>query len=207
MSENTCGARTRAGTPCRHPAGWGTDHVGEGRCKLHGGSSLRGVQHPNFIDGRHSKHFDPSDVIGFDEWRASLGAELDFEDQVLFRVFIASRITVDDEGRLQPVQVMTRSGPVDFTPDPKYLLDCADTVGRIFERLRQAREGRTVNVRFADEEVRRLLDAVGRAIGRHVHDSQEREALFAEIEAAVATWTAAAGLHAATSIDEGDEDE
>ena len=34
-----CGAKTRAGTPCRRPAGWGTDHAGEGRCKLHGGKS------------------------------------------------------------------------------------------------------------------------------------------------------------------------
>jgi hypothetical protein len=33
-----CGAdgRTR---PCLLPAGWGTDHVGVGRCKLHGGST------------------------------------------------------------------------------------------------------------------------------------------------------------------------
>lgn len=34
-----CGANTRAGTPCKRPAGWGTNHVGEGRCKLHGGKS------------------------------------------------------------------------------------------------------------------------------------------------------------------------
>src|SRR5690625_1385431 len=34
-----CGAKTRAGTPCRRPAGWGTDHPREGRCKLHGGRS------------------------------------------------------------------------------------------------------------------------------------------------------------------------
>lgn len=34
-----CGAKTRAGTPCKRPAGWGTNHVGEGRCKLHGGKS------------------------------------------------------------------------------------------------------------------------------------------------------------------------
>lgn len=34
-----CGAKTRAGTPCKRPAGWGTDHVGTGRCKLHGGKS------------------------------------------------------------------------------------------------------------------------------------------------------------------------
>lgn len=34
-----CGAKTREGTPCKQRAGWGTDHVGEGRCKLHGGKS------------------------------------------------------------------------------------------------------------------------------------------------------------------------
>ena len=37
--KNICGAKTRAGTPCQQPAGWGTSHVGEGRCKLHGGKS------------------------------------------------------------------------------------------------------------------------------------------------------------------------
>ncbi len=36
---NICGAKTRAGTPCRRPAGWGTNHPGSGRCKLHGGCS------------------------------------------------------------------------------------------------------------------------------------------------------------------------
>ena len=34
-----CGGRTRAGGSCQRPAGWGTDHVGIGRCKLHGGST------------------------------------------------------------------------------------------------------------------------------------------------------------------------
>lgn len=34
-----CGAKTRAGTPCQQKAGWGTEHVGTGRCKLHGGKS------------------------------------------------------------------------------------------------------------------------------------------------------------------------
>lgn len=35
----TCDARTRSGTACQRPAGWGTDHAGTGRCKLHGGGS------------------------------------------------------------------------------------------------------------------------------------------------------------------------
>jgi hypothetical protein len=34
-----CHAKTRAGGRCKKPSGWGTDHVGTGRCKLHGGST------------------------------------------------------------------------------------------------------------------------------------------------------------------------
>src|SRR5437899_2401968 len=38
-----CGARKRqARGTCRRPAGWGTDHAGIGRCKLHGGSTRTG---------------------------------------------------------------------------------------------------------------------------------------------------------------------
>ncbi len=40
-----CGAKTRAGTPCQRPRGWGTDHPDSGRCKLHGGSSPSGRKH------------------------------------------------------------------------------------------------------------------------------------------------------------------
>ncbi|MDU8998201.1 hypothetical protein [Streptomyces mirabilis] len=35
-----CGAKKRQGEgSCTQPAGWGTDHPGTGRCKLHGGST------------------------------------------------------------------------------------------------------------------------------------------------------------------------
>ena len=35
-----CGAKKRQGDGnCRRPAGWGTDHAGRGRCKLHGGKA------------------------------------------------------------------------------------------------------------------------------------------------------------------------
>lgn len=37
--EGTCGARNRSGGYCRKPLGAGTTHVGQGRCKLHGGAS------------------------------------------------------------------------------------------------------------------------------------------------------------------------
>lgn len=43
-----CGAKTRSGGTCKHPAGFKTDHLGEGRCWLHGGRSP--IKH-----GRYSK--------------------------------------------------------------------------------------------------------------------------------------------------------
>ncbi len=39
LAKPKCEATTRAGGKCGRPAGWGTDHVGRGRCKLHGGST------------------------------------------------------------------------------------------------------------------------------------------------------------------------
>lgn len=37
-----CGARTRGGGKCKRRAGFGTDHLGYGRCKSHGGCTASG---------------------------------------------------------------------------------------------------------------------------------------------------------------------
>ena len=40
MTDKHCGAKKRQGSGhCRRPKGWGTDHVGIGACKLHGGTT------------------------------------------------------------------------------------------------------------------------------------------------------------------------
>lgn len=59
-----CGAKTRAGTPCRRPAGWGTNHVGEGRCKLHGGKST-GAPKGNQNSKKHGlfSRYIPADTL------------------------------------------------------------------------------------------------------------------------------------------------
>ena len=56
-----CGAKTRQGTPCELPAGWGTDHAGVGRCKLHGGATPRGADSPHYKHGLHSRYL-PAEV-------------------------------------------------------------------------------------------------------------------------------------------------
>ncbi len=42
-TDDRCGAKTRAGTPCAARRGWGTNHVGFGKCRLHGGTSPSGT--------------------------------------------------------------------------------------------------------------------------------------------------------------------
>jgi hypothetical protein len=41
-----CAAKNRRGKLCAKGAGWGTDHPGHGRCKLHGGASP--IKHGRF---------------------------------------------------------------------------------------------------------------------------------------------------------------
>jgi hypothetical protein len=48
--------RQGSGELCTRPAGWGTQHVGTGPCKLHGGNALKGIAHPNFQDKGFSKY-------------------------------------------------------------------------------------------------------------------------------------------------------
>jgi hypothetical protein len=61
MTETTCGAENRNGDPCELPAGWGTDHNGEGRCKFHGGRNGRGRDANGFKHGLFSDYLDAED--------------------------------------------------------------------------------------------------------------------------------------------------
>ncbi len=46
MTDGLCGAQKTDGSgTCRHRAGWGTDHVGYGQCRKHGGATRNGRRH------------------------------------------------------------------------------------------------------------------------------------------------------------------
>ena len=48
----TCGAKTRSGNPCQKPP-----LQGKARCRLHGGMSLSGQDHPNYRHGHATKAY------------------------------------------------------------------------------------------------------------------------------------------------------
>jgi len=69
MEHETCGAQTRDGGECKRRAGWGTDHVGEGRCKQHGGKDRNkgggpeGEDNGAFEHGGFSEDTDDTEII------------------------------------------------------------------------------------------------------------------------------------------------
>ena len=75
MTHNRCGRPKRdgSGDDCGLPAGWGTDHVGDGACKLHGGNTPRGKENPAFKHGLFSDYLEEED-------RETIGALEDYED-------------------------------------------------------------------------------------------------------------------------------
>jgi hypothetical protein len=51
-----CGGKLRGGKDgtCTRPAGWGTDHVGIGACKLHGGNTRNHKTHAELVQAQHA---------------------------------------------------------------------------------------------------------------------------------------------------------
>ena len=73
-----CGAKTRAGGKCQLQAGHGTDHIGTGRCRLHGGAS-KGAPKGNknaLKHGIYSKLFTDSEIDEAKQMQGSIENEL-----------------------------------------------------------------------------------------------------------------------------------
>ncbi len=181
MDHTTCDAKTRSGNPCQLRAGWGTDHVGEGRCKFHGGRTPRGADSPHFRHGHRSAYFDPSTIVGFDEWEREIGPTFQLERDLLAMIYVAREKLLSGE----PIQVMTNGVPVELVPDPDYLTRCLERVSRSWERMVKRHEGETIHVKLAQPEILKAFRAVGEAVARHVSDPAEAAAVAADVQAAL----------------------
>lgn len=182
MSHPKCGAKKRDGSGecCGLPAGWGTDHVGEGRCKLHGGNTPRGADSPHFRHGQRSAHVDPSDLVGFDEWEREVGPQLNLERRLLALLYMAEQMVLKREDIL--MKVGDRLVPVQ--PDADYIATVLNKLSRTHERMVKRREGETVHVKLSQPEVKQLITVMGEALADHVSDETEARAVIEAIKSA-----------------------
>lgn len=161
----TCGAKTRAGGQCGHPEGWGTDHVGFGRCKLHGGNTPSGRKNGRTlmataaattlglpIEGR-----DPAEVVLSEI--AHLSGEVEWYRMQVRRL---ERADVIWGVTKQTSKQATENPGIDTVEEAKVNL-WVELLGKAQDRLLKACE---VAHRMGIEERRiRLAEEVGELIG------------------------------------------
>lgn len=151
MADELCGAQNRDGEPCELPAGWGTEHKGQGRCKHHGGNAGRPVDH-----GRYSARRDElQDKL--DEYRTEENPGGLWEELALLRAMLQRQLAENSELDTDTVVTLV-----------KEIRKTLDTINKIMSRTA-----------LTTAEVEYLQAAVADVIRSYVPDRNRNEALKA----------------------------
>lgn len=119
-----CGAKTKKdGSPCKKPAGWGTDHVGIGKCKLHGGASP--VKHGLYSKYTGHRLAEMVDKLSNDEELLDLRKTIALQQSLILSI-----LEKLDSGELEFNQSIAKT-----------LNSLADKLGRNVERRQKVEEG------------------------------------------------------------------
>lgn len=109
-----CGAKKRSGGKCAQKAGWGTDHVGAGNCKLHGGKTPSG----RAAATKQLAHQEAQRMVARD------GVELDPIDHLLDSLHLSSKLvhvwgamvaTIDDAAAADSERTGELRGALGYT--------------------------------------------------------------------------------------------
>lgn len=166
----TCGAKNRAGNPCGRPKGWGTDHAGEGRCKLHGGSNP--IRH-----GRYSTVSRPR----VRELLAHLDAEPDplnlLPEAQLIRALLVDYVeryddlrdallAWNDEEFREAAEEDLKARP-QRVPELHEAASLAERAARVVAMIQQQKKEGSITL----ETFNRVMEQMGVSVARHVKDT------------------------------------
>jgi hypothetical protein len=116
-----CGARTKSKAgKCQRVAGWGTDHLGAGKCKLHGGASKgapKGSQNA-LKHGVYSKLFTEAEMDAAKAMQGSVDSELAIA-RLQFARLIHQMQQQGDAPMLDVVEDKTIAAPTESADDVK----------------------------------------------------------------------------------------
>lgn len=154
---NTCGAKTRNGTPCkRRPCE-------NGRCALHGGKSLKGADHPNFKHGIYTQYIPDSirdkTALFLDADPFDLTSELALLRSLLADLLANYQgVNVDREGR-------------------GIIASLIDDIGRLVERITKLKN----QTALTGAEMTYLAVRSTEVIKRYIDDPDKRAAFIQDL--------------------------
>jgi len=189
----TCGAKAKStGVPCKLPAGYGTPHRGEGRCKIHGGIF-------KVTKGTHTKLQDPQNILNCMDHGLEQAPAIDqiYEKDNIKHIKNATIQTELNRSRLLTTAIeiglMTKPGPdgelekltmiellrqIQQNPKAVQLLQgLTETNGRLEEKAARIR---AIDATFTAEDVAKMAQNFSRAIAKYVPEKHQK-ALMAEL--------------------------
>ncbi len=184
---STCGAhvKSRPGGRCEQRAGWGTDHVGVGRCKLHGGAT------PIKSDGRCSEIYKQLPRLGeriaqFLEDPEPLNL---MRDLATLRALLTDYIERYEEFTDALIAWHETFREEEGSPKPARVLDIASArkmvvdIARVVAIIEKQQERGAITM----ETFNRVVSQMGVTVANHVKDEatlRKIEAEWAEIRVA-----------------------
>ena len=169
-----CNSRTKQGKSfCERPAGWGTDHVGIGRCKLHGGSTPT-----------HMKS-----LIPHENGQLPMAVPASLREAAELRKHDPELMSLDGEIALLRVLEerihMELREDQDVNPDDpalQALLALTERIGKLVERSHRIQLERRLLV--PAHRVVAWVESIAEILRKHVKDEDVIEAVFRELEEA-----------------------
>jgi hypothetical protein len=166
-----CGAKTRAGSPCRRPAGLQTPHVGQGKCSLHGG--LTPIKH-----GRYSTITRPAIRERLDALHAADPDPLDLLPELqMLRALTMDFIERYDRSHEALLAWHANGHPAHARP--RQLLDITDAsrllerIARIVDTIHKRTQEHTISL----ETFHHLMEQMGLVVARYVGDADTLRAI------------------------------
>lgn len=164
MAYPKCGAKTRTtGKPCKKPQGWGTQHVGFGKCRLHGGATP--IKHGRYsLVHRQSLQAKVSEFLA-DPAPGDLSSEL-----ALTRALLQDYLNRFGEDVALPMTSI------------KHINDMVEQIGKTVERI-----SRILNqTALTQAEVQVLQVTIADLLLRYMDDPDQRIAFLGELRKALA---------------------
>lgn len=164
-----CNAEKAPGVLCENRAGMGTDHPGEGRCSRHGGSALKGIDHPNFKHGQRSRYASVLKTQLAEHYAA-------LEDDDAFDIAAELRLQ-----RALLLDYMQAKDSSITAADRELLMQWSERISKTAERMTRMRNDTALTAAELKLIAARLADVVS----RHITEPERQAAFLADLFASI----------------------
>ena len=153
---------------CQLPAGWGTDHPGKGRCKLHGGMSTG----PKAGQLRYSDFVPTAMVEKYEEFAAE--ADVDIKSLNNEIALIRAKVTQLEKRNEELAQIEAsdiqkfNDAKIERSNNDKQIVTMIESIRRLVETKQKVEEG--VKSKVTIEVTMKVVDLFFAIIDKHVDD-------------------------------------